>query len=103
MIDFFDMPNVILFIICYIISCHGLCQIIIYSHIFEPIRECAILRKCELYTKFIQCPMCIGFWIGLLTAILILPFQYSIACGLFISATCYFLDLLHKIIEKKAE
>ena len=41
----------------FILSAYGLTQILVFSKIFEPIRPSGYL---------FHCPMCIGFWVGVL-------------------------------------
>ena len=43
--------------IIYILCAYGLTQILVYSRIFAPIRP-------DYY--FFNCPMCVGFWVGVL-------------------------------------
>ena len=39
------------------------------GQIFEPLRESIALRS-EKAGKFVRCPMCLGFWVGLFWSIL---------------------------------
>ena len=45
----------------FILACYGLTQIIVYSKILSPIRP-------SYY--FFNCPMCVGFWVGVFLVIL---------------------------------
>jgi len=47
----------------FILFCYGFTQIVIYGHIFEGIR-----KKLNWYVLF--CPMCSGFWVGMLVYVL---------------------------------
>jgi hypothetical protein len=44
-------------LVYFILSCYGLTQILAYSKILEPVRP---------RHHFFHCPMCIGFWSGVL-------------------------------------
>ena len=45
----------------FILSCYGLTQILVFSTIFEKVRPAH---------HFFHCPMCVGFWVGVLLLIL---------------------------------
>ena len=49
--------NLFLFILC----SYGLTQILVYSNIFARVRPSS---------EFFHCPMCVGFWVGVLLMIL---------------------------------
>ena len=42
-------------LLVYVLAAYGLTQILVYSHLFEPIRPSH---------HFFHCPMCMGFWSG---------------------------------------
>jgi len=48
-------------IIFFILSSYGLTQILVFSRLFEKIRPSH---------HFFHCPMCIGFWVGVLLMLL---------------------------------
>jgi len=48
-------------LIYFILASYGLTQILVYGSIFNPIRP----TKGKLGELF-KCPMCMGFWVGLL-------------------------------------
>ena len=48
-------------LIYYILCSYGLTQILVFSSIFEPYRPSH---------HFFHCPMCIGFWVGVLLVLL---------------------------------
>ena len=54
-----------MFLITYILACYGLTQILIYGTIFDCIRP-----KQGLWGELFKCPMCMGFHVGWLLAIL---------------------------------
>jgi hypothetical protein len=78
----------------FILASYGLTQILVYSKIFEPIRP-------KHY--FFHCPMCIGFWVGVVL-VLLNPFTElftydvsvvsSFVLGCVSSATSYGLCML---------
>ena len=45
----------------FILTAYGLTQILVYSRLFEKIRPAAY---------FFNCPMCVGFWVGVVLMIL---------------------------------
>ncbi len=73
----------------FILASYGLTQILVYSKIFEPVRP-------KYY--FFHCPMCIGFWSGVVL-LLLSPFTElftydvsvtnSLVLGCISSATSY--------------
>jgi hypothetical protein len=48
-------------IILFILACYGCTQILVYGSIFDKLRPAH---------SFFHCPMCVGFWVGLLLVIL---------------------------------
>lgn len=46
----------------------GATSIIVGSYLLEPLRQ-LILRISGRLQSFIECPMCVGFWVGLFVAI----------------------------------
>lgn len=52
-------------------------QIIAESRIFEPLRA-IIQEKSEGIWKFIKCPQCFGFWIGLFCELMFVSFTQKI-------------------------
>ena len=51
----------IMSILVFILCAYGLTQILVFSSIFEPYRPSH---------HFFHCPMCIGFWVGVLLVLL---------------------------------
>lgn len=78
----------------YVLSCYGITQIICFGKIFNSVRPSHY---------FFQCPMCMGFWVGLLvwglncyTELFIFdykPFTGFLLAGLS-SGTSYILNML---------
>ena len=54
-----------MFLVTYILACYGLTQILVYGTIFDSIRP-----KQGLWGELFKCPMCLGFHVGWLLAIL---------------------------------
>ena len=50
-------------LICFVLCAYGLTSIIVYSHIFKPIRK-NITKWSNWLCELINCPMCMGFWSG---------------------------------------
>jgi len=45
----------------FVLSCYGLTQILVFSKLIEPLRP---------RYHFFHCPMCVGFWVGVLLVFL---------------------------------
>ena len=82
--------SVLVFILC----AYGLTQILVFSSLFEPYRPSH---------HFFHCPMCIGFWVGVLLVLLnpfteLFMFDISVANALLLgslsSGTSYALCML---------
>ena len=66
----------------FILASYGLTQILVYSKIFEPIRP-------KHY--FFHCPMCIGFWVGVVLVLLnpfteLFTYEISVVNGLLLGS-----------------
>ena len=81
-------------IVFFILSSYGLTQILVFSRLLEKIRPSH---------HFFHCPMCIGFWVGVLLMLLnpfteLFTFDVSLVNGLLLgglsSATSYALCML---------
>ena len=84
-----------------ILSAYGLTQILIYGSIFDKIRP----NRCWLrgFGKLFHCPMCMGFWTGVLLFSIndqteLFTFDYNIfnafILGCLSSGTSYLLSVL---------
>jgi Kef-type K+ transport system membrane component KefB len=73
-------------LLTFILACYGATMIAVYGKIFDAIRP---------QYHFFRCPMCMGFWIGVLNAMCFfeLPFNTFIA-GCISSGTSYFISRL---------
>jgi hypothetical protein len=85
-------------LLVFILVCFGLTQVLVYGKILEPIRP----KEGKLGELF-ACPMCLGFWIGVLIWLLsgfttLFTFDKSIVTGLMLgflsSGTSYILCTL---------
>jgi len=85
----------------FVLTAYGLTQIIVYGSIFNKIRP----SRTWLYGfgKLFHCPMCMGFWTGLLLFGIneyteLFTFEYTFANALILgwlsSGTCYLLSVL---------
>lgn len=85
-------------LIYFVLSCHGLTQILIHGSIFKSIRP-----NKNILNGFFHCPMCVGFWVGVFLFGInefteLFTFKYSLT-NLFIlgcvgSGTSYVLDVV---------
>ena len=73
-------------ILTFILACYGMTMIVVYGKIFEAIRPKA---------HFFHCPMCMGFWVGVINALCFfqLPFSFMVA-GCISSGMSYFISRL---------
>ena len=83
-------------LIYFILSCYGLTQIIMYGSIFDKIRP---------NTRFWICPLCIGFWVGIILSSInryteLFNFNYDVLTifllGCLSSGTTYFISTVLK-------
>jgi hypothetical protein len=95
----------------FILSCIGATFIINISYVFKPIREKASMFNPHL-GKFLKCPQCIGFWVGLVIRVLFmwhggefsniqLSDLYNVIYGFASSFVCYSSYLLLKFFMDK--
>jgi hypothetical protein len=81
-------------LLVFILACYGMTMILVYSKIFEKIREKIRSLDVELLSYMIKCTMCMGFWVGIFNSFLIdLSFNWFIA-GCVSSGTSYFISRL---------
>ena len=89
--------NLLHFVLC----AYGLTMIVVYGSIFEPFRQLA--DKGGMYGKLYRCPMCFGFWAGVLLWSInpfteLFTFEYSLInaflLGCLSSGTSYLLAML---------
>lgn len=65
----------------YLLGCYGVTIIVVSSKIFKPFRE-FFNNKIKIIHELLNCPLCFGFWVGVITSILL---NYSISFSLFYS------------------
>ena len=53
-------------LLMFILFCYGIAATLAVGKIFQPVREW-VKERSEWGYKFIKCPMCLSFWIGLIT------------------------------------
>lgn len=81
-------------LLIFILACYGMTMILVYSKIFESIREIIRSYNKELLSYMIKCPMCMGFWVGIFNWFLIdLSFNLFTA-GCISAGTTYLLSRL---------
>jgi fructose-specific phosphotransferase system IIC component len=78
----------------FILTCYGLTQILVYGSVFNKVRP---------KHRFFHCPMCIGFWVGVLVCLIspwteLFTFERSLTnlflCGWLSSGTSYALCMV---------
>lgn len=60
-------------LLVFILICWGLTNVLATGQIAKPIRnffEMKPSRVCQFIADLINCPMCLGFWVGLLMSVL---------------------------------
>jgi hypothetical protein len=81
-------------LLVFILACYGMTMIIVYSKIFEKIREKIRSWNKDLLSYMIKCTMCMGFWVGIFNWFLLdLSFNWFIA-GCISAGTSYLLSRL---------
>lgn len=96
----------------FVLSAYGLTQILVYGSIFKNFRDFTLE-----YTKLLSCPMCTGFWVGVILFFLnpfteLFTYELNLAnfliCGWLSSGTSYILCMTFdddgiKIMRKQNE
>jgi hypothetical protein len=102
-----------------ILGCYGVTSIIVQSKLFKPLRTW-VEGKSTFFGKLINCMLCSGFWVGLLTVVIfnmspaysflggysLLPeivarCVYVVFDGAFIASMIYHINLIELYIESK--
>ena len=52
-------------LLTFILACYGMTMILVYSKIFEVLRNKLNSLKSELLSYMLKCCMCMGFWVGI--------------------------------------
>lgn len=79
-------------LLTFILACYGMTMILVYSKIFENIREKIRSLNNELLSYMLKCCMCMGFWVGIFNSFLIdVNFNWFVA-GCISSGTSYLLS-----------
>ena len=97
--------------ILFFLACLGATFIINISYIFIPIRD-FVASKSEKLGKLMRCPMCMGFWVGLIFRALFMWHGeefvdikwsdiYNLTYGFASSFVCYSSYLLLKYFMEK--
>ena len=70
----------------FILACYGMTMIAVYGKIFDAIRPSY---------HFFKCPMCMGFWVGLINAVCFFDLPFGIIPAACISSgMSYFISRL---------
>ncbi len=83
-----------------IIAAYGITNIVTQGAIFDPFKEWLNGFKSKIVKKLLyllNCPMCFGFWVGVLLGCFYGPFEWwnILLNGAFYSATCWFIHCLN--------
>ena len=96
------------------LATYGMCYILMYGSLFNRPRN-FLMRKCRWFRNLITCPLCTGFWCGLITynwhigplpkangitALFTQTFMLPFAC--YSAIICYTLHLVTEILLAKA-
>ena len=80
------------------IGCIGLCFILKYSSIIQPVR--VHLFEYSFFERLFKCSMCLGFWCGICLGVLHqVGIVNTITFGLYSSYICYIADWVMDTIE----
>ena len=83
-------------LLTFILASYGMTMILVYSKIFESLREKIRSYNKDLLSYMIKCTMCMGFWVGIINWFLIdVSFNLFVA-GCISSGTSY---LLSRIVD----
>jgi hypothetical protein len=81
-------------LLIFILACYGMTMILVFSKIFEGIREKIRSYNKDLLSYMIKCTMCMGFWVGIFNWFLLdLEFNLFLA-GCISAGTSYLLSRL---------
>jgi hypothetical protein len=81
-------------LIIFILACYGMTMIVVYSKIFEKIRNILKSFNNDMITYMVKCCMCMGFWVGIVNWFLLdVPFSVFTA-GCISAGTSYFISRL---------
>lgn len=73
-------------LLIFILACYGMTMIAVYGKIFDAIRP---------QHHFFKCPMCMGFWVGVINTVCFfsMPFSWFVG-GCISSGASYFISRL---------
>lgn len=104
-------------LLIYIITCYGLCNIVVYSHIFKFWRNFWDKINPNGLGKLFHCMMCFGFWTGIFVSSLLFinhlndfsPFQITynytfiinlLLNGCFTSGVIWLIHTIQETLER---
>ena len=80
-------------LLTFILACYGMTMILVYSKIFECVREKIHSYKKEMLSYMIKCCMCMGFWVGAINAICFFKLDINwLMAGCISAGTSYFIS-----------
>lgn len=89
-------------LLLFTLAVYGLCFILMYGSIFNTIRDYLSLHI-SWFKELIKCPVCLGFWCGILLSPFIFESILIIPAAFYSSAACYILHLVTGIMLTKAD
>lgn len=83
-------------LLAFVLVCYGMTNILTTSKLLEVPRkslgEC-LARRAPWAETFPECPMCVGFWVGILVSLLWLPVTNWFLDGCLSSGTCWLIEV----------
>ena len=85
-------------LLLFVFFSYGITNIFLFGIIFDPIRDWIKSWNVKKINQFIQCPMCIGFWSGIIVNLTILPLSNVWGDAILGSVFSYLLVKIEDII-----
>jgi len=82
----------------YTVVCVGMSFILKYGTILAVIRN-FLTKRSEYLKELFSCSLCLGFWCGIITGIVVDPY-YTLIWGFYGAAVCWTGDFLMDILVK---
>ena len=80
-------------LVTFILICYGATNILCFGSIFDRLRARLDGLGSVMLTELIHCPMCVGFWVGVLVSLLGHGVAHPFFDGCISSGCCYLLRL----------
>ena len=82
-----------------LLASHGLTNILVNAKIFDIWKIRPIIEKYEFTKILFKCSMCLGWWVGLLIAIIYLPLYYIIPFAFAASGICFLFERFSILLD----